>query len=124
MYRANLTEVVADATDFSMSYAKSTSFKDARMRYCAFKGVSYKDSFFWGTDLWGSDFRGAFLLGTVFDDAKMDNVRNMQHAVFFWYRDPEHGGGPVYEPREGFVRLNRSAIPGYSFQENAGMGRV
>ena len=124
LYHANLEGVIADAADFSMSYAKSTTFKDARMRYCQFKGVSYKDSYFWGTDLWGADFRGAFLLGTAFDDAKLDYTRNLHHAIFFWYRDPVKGGGPVYEPRKGFVRLNRSVIPGYSFQENAGTGRT
>jgi hypothetical protein len=64
------------------------------------------------------------MLGTVFDDAKLENVRNMHYALFFWYRDPVHGGGPVYEPRPGFRRLSRSVIPGYSLQENAGPGRV
>lgn len=124
LYRANLEGAICDAADLSMSYAKCTSFKDARMRHCSFRGANYKNSFFWGTDLWGSDFRGFFGLGTVFDGANLENVKNMHHALFFWYRHPIYGGGPIYEPREGFVKLLRSAIPGYSFQENAGFGRV
>ncbi len=124
LYRADLELATLDAADLSMSYAKCTSFRNARMRHCSLRGVTYKNSFFWGADLWGSDFRGAFMLGTVFDEADLENVKNMHHALFFWYRDPVHGGGPVYEPREGFLRLSRSIIPGYSFQENAGMGRV
>lgn len=124
LYRANLEGAVCDSADLSMSYAKSTSFKDARMRFCSFRGGCYKNSFFWGTNLWGSDFRGFFGLGTVFDGANLTNVKNLHHALFFWYRHPVFGGGPIYEPREGFVKLHRSVIPGYSFQENAGFGRV
>jgi uncharacterized protein YjbI with pentapeptide repeats len=124
LYRANLQGVIADAADFTMSYAKSTTFKDATMRYCSFRQANYKDCFFWNTDLWGSDFRNFFGLGTLFDGANLENVRNMHHALFFWWRHPEVDVGPVYEPREGWVRFNRSTIPGYSFQENAGMGRV
>ena len=124
LYRANFEGVNMDASDLSMSYAKSTSFKDASMRFCAFKGVSYKNCFFWGTDLHFADFRGAFLLGSAFNDVKgAEYIRNLHHALFSWYRHPE-GGGPIYEPREGWKKLTQSAIPGYSFQENAGPGRT
>ncbi len=124
LYRADLEGAICDAADLSMSYAKAASFKDARMRHCAFRQANYKDCFFWGTDLWGSDFRNFFGLGTIFDGANLENVRNMHHALFFWYRRTDVDVGPVYEPREGYVRFNRSTIPGYSFQENAGFGRV
>jgi len=102
LYRADLEGAILDAADLSMSYAKCASFKDARMRHCSLRGVTYKN----------------------FDEANLNNAKNLHHALFFWYRDPVHGGGPVYEPREGFLKLSRSIIPGYSFQENAGMGRV
>lgn len=124
LLRADLTDTICDAADFSMSYAKAASFKNARMRYCSFRQAQFKDSYFWGTDLYGADFRNFFGLGTVFDGANLEHARNLHHALFFWYRRLDIDVGPVYEPREGFVRFNRSTIPGYSFQENAGMGRV
>jgi len=124
LLRADLEDAICDAADFSMAYAKSTSFKNARMRYCSFRQAQFKDSFFWGTDLWGADFRNFFGLGTLFDGANLESVRNLRHALFFWYRRIDEDVGPVYEPREGFVKFGRSTIPGYSFQENAGMGRV
>ena len=124
LYRADFEGAICDAADFSMAYGKAVSFKDARMRHCSFRQAQFKDSFFWGTNLWGSDFRNFFGLGTVFDGADLTNVRNMHLALFFWYRKIDGDVGPVYEPREGFVRFNKSTIPGYSFQENAGFGRV
>lgn len=124
LYRANFEGAIMDASDLCMSYAKATTFKDASMQYCALRGVTYKDCYFWGTNLTGSDFRGAFMLGTVFDGADLSRARNMHHALFYWYRYPHKDYGPVYEPREGWVKLGRSTIPGYSFQENAGPGRI
>jgi hypothetical protein len=64
------------------------------------------------------------MLGTVFDGANLTHARNMHHALFYWYRYPYADVGPVYEPRPGYTKLGRSSIPGYSFQENAGPGRV
>lgn len=124
LYRADLTGAILDNADMSMSYGKATTFKDASMRWVSFRGATYKNSFFWNTDLWGSDFRGAFLLGTLFCNCNMDEVRNLHHALFYWYRHPDRGGLPIYEPKKGYVKMGYSAIPGYSFQENAGTGRV
>lgn len=124
LYRADLTGAILDNADMSMSYAKAATFKDASMRWVSLRGVTYKNCFFWNTDLWGSDFRGAFLLGTLFCNVNLEAARNLHHALFYWYRNPEKRGQPVYEPKEGYVKLGYSAIPGYSFQENAGTGRV
>jgi len=123
-YRADLAGAILDNADMSMSYGKATTFKDASMRWVSFRGATYKNSFFWNTDLWGSDFRGAFLLGTLFSNCNLDEVRNMHHALFYWYRHPEKGGLPIYEPKKGYNKMGYSQIPGYSYQENAGPGRV
>jgi len=124
LYRANLEGAILDGADLSMSYAKATTFKDASMRWVSFRGTTYKNCFFWNTDLWGSDFRGAFMLGTLFCNSNLDQARNLHHALFYWYRHPEKKGQPIYEPKRGYAKLGYSAIPGYSFQENAGTGRV
>ena len=124
LYRANLTGAILDNADLTMSYAKATTFKDASMRWVSLRGATYKNCYFWNTDLWGADFRGAFLLGTLFCNVNLENARNLHHALFYWYRHPEIRGQPIYEPKKGYVKLGRSGIPGYSFQENAGTGRV
>lgn len=121
LYRADLEGAIMDGADLSMSYAKCTSFKDASMRACALRGVTYKNCFFWGTDLRWADFRGAWMLGTVFCDVKLERSRNLNHALFYWYFDPEKGPA-VFEPRPGYQKIGR-AYPGISFQENAGMGK-
>lgn len=122
LYKADLEGAILDGADLSMSYAKSTSFKDASMRACALRGVTYKNCFFWGTDLRWSDFRGAFMLGTVFCDAKLEHTRNLHHALFYWYFDPNKGPA-LFEPRPGYEKIGR-AFPGVSFQENSGMGKT
>jgi len=122
LYKADLEGAILDGSDLSMSYAKCTSFKDASMRACALRGVTYKNCFFWGTDLRWSDFRGAFMLGTVFNDAKLEYTRNLHHALFYWYFDPNKGPA-VFEPRSGYEKIGR-AYPGVSFQENAGTGKA
>ena len=122
LYHADLEGAILDGADMSMSYAKCTSFKDARMRAVSFHGVTYKECYFWGTDLRYADFRGAFMLGTVFDGADLRYAKNLHHALFYWYYKP--GGGPaIFEPRPGYEKIGR-AFPGISFQENAGMGKV
>lgn len=122
LYKADLEGAILDGSDLSMSYAKCTSFKDASMRACALRGVTYKNSFFWGTDLRWSDFRGAWMLGTVFCDAKLEHVRNLQHALFYWYFDPDKGPA-IFKPKPGYQKIGR-AFPGVSYQENAGMGKA
>jgi uncharacterized protein YjbI with pentapeptide repeats len=125
LYRANFTGAIMDGCDLSMTYARSTTFKDASMALCSFRGVTYKDCYFWNTYLVGSDFRGAWLLGTLWCNANLAHARNLRYALFYWYRNRDTPGAPpVFEPREGYEKIGRSAIPGYSFQENAGRGRV
>ena len=122
LYHADFEGANLDGSDLSMSYGKCTSFKDASMRACALRGVTYKNCFFWRTDLRWADFRGAWMLGTVFDEADVRHTRNLHHALFYWYFDPEKGPA-IYEPRPGYEKIGR-AFPGVSFQENAGMGKI
>lgn len=124
LYRATFENAWMDAADLNMSYGKATSFKDASMRCCSFRGASYKNSFFWGTDLTGSDFRGFFGLGTAFDDAILYGCVNLHHALFYWYRHKKIPGPPVYEPRRGYFKIGRSYLENMTFQENAGFGRT
>jgi len=70
-----------------------------------------------------SDFRGAWMLGTVFNGARFEHSRNLHHALFYWYYDPNGQNLAVYDPRPGYIKV-REAYPGISFQENSGMGRV
>lgn len=118
-YMADCEDADFTGSDLSMSYLKAANFKNARMRYCAFRRVIAKGTYFIGTDLMGSDFVGAFLLGARFDDANLERVRNWHKADFHWWINLRDGGPPSYEPKPGYTKVTHSILGDVTIQENA-----
>jgi hypothetical protein len=67
-----------------------------------------------GANLFQADF-----LGARWNGANVENVSNADWAVFWWYIPEGWKGRIEYRPRPGLVRIDRSVMGGYSYQENA-----
>lgn len=121
LYNINAEGADFSGADMSMSYGRAANFSYARMWFCALRRVTYKNSFFLGTDMRGTDFVDAFLLGARFGppNANLEYVKNIEHARFVWYINPQ-GGAPRYTPTPGYLEVNQSLIGGLSLQENIG----
>jgi len=100
---------------------KGANFHNAICNSTIFRNVIAKNALFINTDLRKSDFFHAELLGARFNGALLDRVRNMHTAQFEWWLSP-WGGPQSYEPRPGWLRIDRSMMGNISLQENAGAG--
>ena len=118
---ANLTDA-----DLTMTYLRAAKFYKARMWATKLRRVTAKNTLFCYADLTGADFVGAELLGSKFDHAILDGVKNADRAIYTWYVSP-YGLGPskiIYDPMPGYVKMEESATKGQTFQENAAREKV
>jgi len=121
LYHTDLSGADVSGSDFSMSYGKAVKFYKTIAHACIFKNVIYKNALFIDTDLRKSDFFHAELLGSRFNGALFDRVRNMHTAQFEWWMSP-WGGPQSYEPRPGWLKIDESLMGSISLQENTGLG--
>ena len=129
--QASLTQArfdYADLTDadLTMTYGRATNFYKARMWCAKLRRITYKNCFFIETDLTDADFVGAELLGSKFDGAILNGVKNTHRAVFHWWVSP-YGLGPSkisYEPIPGYRLMDESATKGWSNRENAAREKI
>lgn len=117
LYHTNFAGADLTGSDFTMSYGKGTNFHKAVAHCCIFRNVIYKNALFIDTDLRKSDFFHAMLLGTRFNGAVLDRVRNMRTANFEWWLSP-WGGPQSYDPRPGWLKIDSSMMGNISLQEN------
>lgn len=118
LYKTNFAGADLSGSDLSMSYGKGTNFHKAVAHSCQFRNVVYKNALFIDTDLRKSDFFHAELLGSRFNGALLDRVRNMHTAQFEWWLSP-WGGPQSYDPRPGWLKIDSSLMGNISLQENA-----
>ena len=97
---------------------KAAKFANAKMVCAVLKRVSAKNAIFVGTDLSYADLFCGEFLGARFDGANTFQIRNLQHAFFWWYM-PIGGGKPSYIPKPGHERLMTSYLGNLSLQENS-----
>jgi len=127
LYQANCEGANFSGADMTMSYGKGTVFSKANMTACQMRRVTYKNCFFIDTDLSYADFAQGFFIGSAFNGAKTDHIRNADPkeaggAVFVWYLNPD-GGPPRYSPAEGYKAVQTSLTGSISYQENAARNR-
>jgi len=118
LYRTNLSYADLSGADLSMAYMKGTKLYKAVCQATLFRNIIAKNALFIYTDLRKSDFFHAELLGSRFNGALLDRVRNMDTAQFEWWLSP-WGGPQSYEPRPGWLKIDRSMLGNISLQENA-----
>lgn len=126
LQRTNLAHADLTDADLTASYGRATSFYRARMWSTKIRRVTYKNCFFIETDLTDADFVGSELLGTRFNGAILDGVKNTHRAVFLWWVSP-YGLGPSkinYEPIPGYRLMDESATKGWSRRENAARKKI
>jgi len=116
---ANLT-----SADLTMSYGRAANFSRATCCLVSFRYAQLKNAWFIETDLYGADFVNALLLGTKFDGADLDGVKNMDRAIFTWWWSPIGTNKISYEPIPGWIRLDESITGDHSVRENASRERV
>lgn len=106
-------------SDMSMCYLKAVNFSKARLWNVTMRRCFVKNSIFFESDLRGANVAFSDFLGSRFNGAILDEVRNADTATWYWYI-PEGWKGPIeYKPREGLVRVEQSVLGGFSFRENA-----
>lgn len=124
LYQCKCEGANFSGADMTNSYCKGADFTNAMMWHTCLKGAILKNAKFFGTNMVGADLCRAECLGTRFDGAIVTGVRNIGHAIFRWFMNPEQHGKPTYEPFPGAVVWTESAMGNLSLQENAGRGQT
>jgi UDP:flavonoid glycosyltransferase YjiC (YdhE family) len=123
MDMANCTGADFSAADLSMACGRGILFTRANLFWAHLRQVYFKHCFFDYANCDYADFARGFFLGSPFNGAKIDKIRNAETAVFRWWR-PKDKGPISYYPQPGYVEVNWSDTGTLSFQENAGHRRV
>ena len=122
LFRTDFSGADVSGSDFSMAYMKGTKLHNTIAQSVLFRMIMAKNALFIGTDLRKSDFFNAELLGARFNGALLHRVRNMHTATFKWWLSP-WGGPQSYEPRPGWLPIDKSILGNISIQENAARER-
>lgn len=126
IHRANFSYADMTDVDFTSSYGRATIFYKTRLWAAKFRRVTYKNCFFFYSDLTEADFVGAELLGSKFDYAILNGVKNTDRAIFQWWIAP-YGLGPSkvnYDPVPGYKLLDESVTKGWTRRENTAREKV
>lgn len=123
LYGADCEGADFSAADMSMSYLRAVNFSKAVLWNTTLRRCYAKNAIFFDADLRSANVAFTDFLGSRFNGAKLDGIRNAETATFYWYWPP--GGGPIeYKWRPGLVRLDGSITGGISLQENAARGAL
>lgn len=109
--------------DLTGAYLKGTDFRGANLWHVLLKGVVAKDTRFQGANLTGADIGRGDFIGSRFDGATTDELKNIEWATFAWFTTPVDGGTVHYSPFPGAEVKTRSLLGTWSWQENAGRGQ-
>jgi uncharacterized protein YjbI with pentapeptide repeats len=122
LYQCDCEGADFTAADMSMSYARGVNFSKCKFWNTTMRRMTAKNSYFYDADLADANVLHADFLGSFWNGAKLDGIRNvgmMPSPIFFWYMPDSYTGGVKYFPAEGYHRMNRSYMGGTSVQENA-----
>lgn len=106
--------------DMSMSYLKGVNFSKARFWSTTMRRCYAKNAIFFDADMRLANVAFTDFLGSRFNGANTDLVKNAETATFYWYIDKDWRGQVHYEPGPGLRRVDESVLGGMSLGENAG----
>jgi uncharacterized protein YjbI with pentapeptide repeats len=111
------------SADISMACGRGIVFDGCNMAFAHLRHVIMKHCFFIDANLEYVDMAHGNFIGSGFNGAKLDHIRNADLATFQWFRPK--GWGPLsYHEEPGYVAVNWSDTGTLSLQENAGHRRV
>ena len=123
LHNCNFSGANLALADLTGAYLKGADFRNANMWHVYLKGVLAKDAKFQGANLTRADIGRSDFLGARFDGAKLDDLVNVEWAVFRWFSNPSTGGTVHYSMFPGAEVKTRSLLGNWSWQENSGLGQ-
>lgn len=120
LHLANLSGAVVDGSDLSFCYAKGTLWQGASAQRVWFRRTYLDGALFFDCSLRLSDFLYASCWGARFDGADLEDVHNLDTAVFVRWLKPDGAQTWSDKPRDGWVPCWSNPMSNSSFQVNAG----
>ncbi len=120
LYHTHFVDCQFVNAEFSLGYLRGAVFENCKMMGAMIRQASAKHSLWVNSDLRSTDHALTIYLGAKWYHCRLEDARNVETAVFVWYRHEVQHDWISYLPQPGYRLVSESELGALSVQENAG----